>query len=321
MLPVAHIYLLHYAGNAQRREFQLKQLGAVGVNATFVTAFDDNSLDDDAARCLVSRERRAVPTRVILLASDAGNASFASQVPRSLLASLKLFVALFDMHRSRHRLALIAEDDMEIKLAHLASLWVGLHDVRVKTSYRLRVSWETADLADGSSGAAVDGFLRRVALNRSSFFWPVKERSPGQCQATPAAFPFADGLSCRELHPRPLTALFSGSYNTAGFDMLCCTTGVRSGIVRLKDPRVRGSGVMAAVGTIVTAYGARQYLARGLPVSDNLDQTLADSRTTAGNATQDGHYMLKPYVFVPSKELQKERLGYVPKAHRGKSGK
>jgi hypothetical protein len=62
---------------------------------------------------------------------------------------------------------------------------------------------------------------------------------------------------------------------------------------------------MPAVGVVVTTRGAR-HLLRSLPITDNNDVILSDSRGRAGS--QHGLWYSKPYVFVPAEELQFECL-------------
>ena len=301
LLPVEHIYLIHYRGNAARLEFQLKHLPILGVNASVVSAFDAQDIEKYSVRsckALVGNRGRIDELGKILLPTE------------QLSASIKLFVALFDMLFTRRRVALVAEDDVEVDLNELPSLWVGLHDIRVKahapaTDELSLLGVEDVDLA--TSEAAALRFLARSgeACSRSNFsrYAPARQLEGiwQPCNSSRVAKRQCEFRS----HPAPWTVLFSGAYAPSGYDASCCTTG----IVHPKLPRTRnGFGLQAAVGNIISARGAYQYLQFGLPITDAIDYSLADSRCAGANATLPGHWHLKPYLFRPARQLQQERM-------------
>jgi len=107
--------------------------------------------------------------------------------------------------------------------------------------------------------------------------------------------------------------LFSGSYDPKGgaSDPLQG----RGDVPRIKEPGVRGSGIMPAIGEVISTRGAVHIL-RSLPIVAPIDFTLSDARSAAGR--QRGQYYLKPYAFIPDKSLQAERMGL--HAQRGGEG-
>ena len=102
-----------------------------------------------------------------------------------------------------------------------------------------------------------------------------------------------------------LAVLFASSYSSSGLDNLCCDWRSGRHHVNLRPNKHRGHGLMPAVGVVVTTRGAR-HLLRSLPITDNNDVILSDSRGRAGS--QHGLWYSKPYVFVPAEELQFECL-------------
>mmetsp|Transcript_62613 Transcript_62613/g.104217 ORF Transcript_62613/g.104217 Transcript_62613/m.104217 type:complete len:456 (+) Transcript_62613:70-1437(+) len=96
-----------------------------------------------------------------------------------------------------------------------------------------------------------------------------------------------------------LTVLFASSYSIHGVDRLCCDFGAPR--LARRPRNVRGTGIMASVGFVVTSLGVR-HLLKSLPIRDNIDVLLSDSRTISGR--QQGLWYLKPYPFVPSYTLK-----------------
>lgn len=112
-LPVSHVYLTHYTLNARRRAFQLRQLPTFGVNASIVTALDA-SQTDESVRCpaLVSSTTRMIGANVSVGSSR-----------NQLSATLKLYVALYDMYAHRWARALVLEDDALVRWEFASGLW------------------------------------------------------------------------------------------------------------------------------------------------------------------------------------------------------
>ena len=108
---IEHVFLLHAAGNHIRLAFQQSQLPQLGINTSIVGAFNKVDLGQAVRSCL----HIASPHVFGWTKSGHENVSIAD--PRRsarLSASLKLYVALYDMARRALRTALILEDDVRI---------------------------------------------------------------------------------------------------------------------------------------------------------------------------------------------------------------
>ena len=107
---VDHAYVLHYArGNLARRayqDFQLRQLGLLG-GVSYVVAYDKQEIDATVRSCIPLANRSVMSIEPNISIAQA------SQTVR-LSASLKLYVALYDLVRRDYRAALVLEDDVQI---------------------------------------------------------------------------------------------------------------------------------------------------------------------------------------------------------------
>ncbi len=184
---IRHAYLLHYRGNTARRRYQELQLPSLGINASIVTAYDKQDLDATVYACHALCD----PSDAGIFRSRSNQSSICDNVwAARFSASLKLYVALFDMAWRAFPAALILEDDVQIRWAEIAS-------------------------------------LGRAVRNTSSTAAPADHR---------------------------LAVLFSSSYSPTGHDSLCCEDGKHH--VHLRPENRFGSGLMPAVGVVVTARGA-----------------------------------------------------------------
>jgi hypothetical protein len=249
---INHIYLLHYRGNVVRRRYQELQLPNLGINTSIVVAFDQHELDDTVRSCHALCDPAAAGVSAAMYTTDNRTRAMYERDRQStsichsiwatrFSASLKLYVALYDMVWRGFPAALILEDDVQIKWTELENL-----------------------------GTAV----------RNTTSTAVKPRDR-------------------------LAVLFASSYSSSGNDNLCCDWRSGKHHVNLRPNKHRGTGLMPAVGVVVTTRGAR-HLLRSLPITDNNDVILSDSRGRAGS--QHGLWYSKPYVFVPAEELQFECL-------------
>ena len=249
---INHIYLLHYRGNVVRRRYQELQLPNLGINTSIVVAFDQHELDDTVRSCHALCDPAAAGVSAAMYTTDNRTRAMYERDRQStsichsiwatrFSASLKLYVALYDMVWRGFPAALILEDDVQIKWTELENL-----------------------------GTAV----------RNTTSAAVKPRDR-------------------------LAVLFASSYSSSGNDNLCCDWRSGKHHVNLRPNKHRGTGLMPAVGVVVTTRGAR-HLLRSLPITDNNDVILSDSRGRAGS--QHGLWYSKPYVFVPAEELQFECL-------------
>lgn len=100
------------------------------------------------------------------------------------------------------------------------------------------------------------------------------------------------------------TIIFGGAY-ASGRGALLDPVRWRSNEPHLKDPELRHYGIMPAVGEVISSRGAVHIL-RSLPIVAPVDLTLSDARWAAGR--QAGHFVLKPYPFLPNRSLQMERM-------------
>ena len=118
---IDHAYVLHYSGNVVRRAYQEVQLRQLGLPVSFVTAYDGQRIDDTvrACRSLANLDATGIEPN-ISIASIARTPRFS--------ASLKLYVALYDLVRRSLRAALVLEDDVRVhwdKLPLLAAATVN----------------------------------------------------------------------------------------------------------------------------------------------------------------------------------------------------
>ena len=116
-------------------------------------------------------------------------------------------------------------------------------------------------------------------------------------------------------NPR-MSVLFLGSYNPTGWDHFCCDDGRSANITKPKPPTWRTWGIMPAVAEVLSSRGAHHILQHGMPISRPIDWTLSDSKGATGN--QSGHWVLKPYPFVPAARLRGESIGALLKAGEAK---
>ena len=106
LVPVDHIYLVHYTRAALRLSYQLVQLPRLGLNISIVVPYDREEIDERILSCTALVDRR--------IAMQDSNRSIVTE-PAYLSQSLKLYVALFDMVERGWRVAMIIEDDARIR--------------------------------------------------------------------------------------------------------------------------------------------------------------------------------------------------------------
>lgn len=82
--------------------------------------------------------------------------------------------------------------------------------------------------------------------------------------------------------------------------------------VHPRPPDHHGFGLMPAVGVVITARGAKHVL-QCLPIADNNDGLLSDTRTASGR--QSGLWYMRPYTFLPAAALQHECLNSMEGGH------
>ena len=225
---IDHVYVLHYRGNPGRLAFQSAQVPQLGINASVVASYDKQDLDGSLRSCKA----------LISDSNSFGADTSITDVSRAaqLSASIKLYVALYDMARRALNTALILEDDAKIV-------------------------WNRLDML-------------KFAIANTSL-----------AQA-----------------PNALRILFAGSYNKGGYDFLCCNYGPGP-YIYLRPRQFRGTGMMSAVGVVVTHAGMKHLLSN-LPIRDNNDVLLSVAATRTGN--QPGLWYVKPYPFIPARDLQSE---------------
>ena len=125
-MNVGRAYLIHYTKNRGRMEFQRMQLPQLGVPVSVVRSFDAEKIDEGVMRCVVPATPRAIPGHPWKLTqyfydAHGDRSSNVSNVAgtlhrRGLSATLKLFVALYDMTVVRNlEAALVFEDDVRVR--------------------------------------------------------------------------------------------------------------------------------------------------------------------------------------------------------------
>ena len=150
LLPVDHVYVVHYHRNVIRRAFQEAQLPKLGIPFSLVTGYDREALDGHHRACLLTKSSKDDLAGVDLHSIDP---AFTSQV-------VKLLAAMYDAITSGHRAVLSLEDDAVVHFEHIPLLARNL--ARVGQGYTIVFSGSYNP--SGVDGIA-PGFYRKDALS------------------------------------------------------------------------------------------------------------------------------------------------------------
>ena len=159
---ISHVYILHYTGNKVRRLYQEHQIPQLGLNASIVTAFDHNEINASLRSCTALCD----PANVGVSAGGKdANISICSPVRAARLsASLKLYVALYDMAHRAFPAALVLEDDCRIVWVHLHALGIAVRNTSRAPESRLTIMFSSSYTPSGADGLCCAGDQAHVHL-------------------------------------------------------------------------------------------------------------------------------------------------------------
>jgi len=157
---ISHVYVLHYRGNPSRKAYQQVQIAQLGLPASIVTAYDKQDIGAELRNCSALCDR----SNLGIFRALANQSSICSpEWSARLSASLKLYVAIFDMAWNGFAASLICEDDVKIIWQRLGYLSAAVRNTsHIPFPDRLTVLFSSSYSANGRDGLCCEDSQHHV---------------------------------------------------------------------------------------------------------------------------------------------------------------